>query len=181
MLEPGKRPFVCLLIGLCLQVAAGLEAAAQGTRWTHQAGGFAVTFPLGWERSGMEGVRQYSPSTQSALQGSFHRRAAGGVFRRRYLSAQTYSLGAISGNASLKEVVDALAVRMGQSYQIIGRYEVPGQHIYLTTFRFRHSGDPVTQCAICLHSPLSSDSSSRCPVTSRKNASPFPPAKTIAH
>ena len=40
------------------------------------------------------------------------------------------------------------AQRIGEAYRIVERYEVPGKDVYLTAYRFRHSGDPVTQAAI---------------------------------
>ena len=40
------------------------------------------------------------------------------------------------------------AQRLTEAYRIVERYEVPGKDVYLTAYRFRHSGDPVTQAAI---------------------------------
>ncbi len=103
-------------------------------------------FPVRWEEAELDNARQYSRSTQTAIGGSYHRRAAGGIPRRRYLSAQTYSLGPVS--ASIAEFADMAAQRIGEAYRIVERYEVPGKGVYLTAYRFRHSGDPVTQAAI---------------------------------
>lgn len=65
----------------------GPGLAAQGVEWTHKEAGLAVMFPSGWERAESGQVLQYSPTAQTAIGGSLHRRRAGGVLRRRYLSA----------------------------------------------------------------------------------------------
>ena len=138
------KPAALLLPAIAFFMVAN-PACAHGTSWRSPDGAIAVSFPDGWVKGTLPGVKEYdSASSAKYLRGSFHHLYVGGLIARRYITFQVAQMGDLAG-AAVPKMVDALGDAMRKrGFEIVRTYSADPVKGYIR-YRFLHTGDPVSQ------------------------------------
>jgi hypothetical protein len=110
--------------------------------WADSTAGFEVVFPAGWSRAGDDG-----DGDRLALDGSAHRRPAGGRFLRRSLSARAFDLGVIPPGVTTRSLA-ALASGIRAPGETIVRPALARQGVYVTAYRSAARDDGGSSAAV---------------------------------
>jgi hypothetical protein len=116
----------------------------QPPEWRYDAGGFGVAYPAPWESASEDDVVA-AWSFGTPVPGSAYRRATGGLFLPRFITARTYSLGAI---ASTREVALSLIDGVERPVESLTRVATVGRGGRLAAYRYEDDGEPMTQAAV---------------------------------
>lgn len=130
----------------------------QSVSWTTADRRVTIHFPESWSRRTGEAAgrtKYYSPTARQAIPQSQFKRRGGGFVPGRNLTAQVYLITQEPYNdEQFLQLVGRINAQMSEGYQVIDRYELSSRGIYSISYRFTHSGDPVTQTVVLFRDSL---------------------------
>lgn len=144
------RSLIIVALLLCSNIHIGCPSIEDIAYWRSPDGAIEILLHDKWKQSDITKSISYdSKLTSQVISGSFHTLHAGGIFPSRYVSLSVYFFSDYEGN-EVEQMINLIGQQLREQNHDVVEVHFDKQAKGYMHYRFIHTGDPVSQIAICV-------------------------------